>query len=47
MDIHIGETMEVNGAPSTVWLPIFVKIYYFVFSRRQKLIQVWNNLRVS
>jgi len=33
--------------PSTVWLPIFFKISSFVFSRRKKFIQVWNNLTVS
>jgi len=31
----------------TVWLPIFFKIYSFVFNRRTKLIQVWNNVRVN
>jgi len=30
-----------------VWLPIFLKISSFVFSRRKKFIQVWNNMRVS
>jgi len=33
--------------PSTVWFQSFFKIYSFVFSRRKKLIQVCNNLRVS
>jgi len=35
--------------PSTVWLLVetFFKIYFFVFSRRTKFMQVWNNLRVS
>ncbi len=33
--------------PSTVWLPLFLKISSFVFNRIKKLIQVWNNLRVS
>jgi len=32
---------------STVWLPTFFKISSFVFNRRKKLIQVWNNSRVS
>jgi len=27
---------------STVWLPTFFKIYYFVFNRRKKLISVWS-----
>jgi len=31
----------------TVWLSTFFKISSFVFSRRKKCIQVWNNLRVS
>jgi len=33
-------TMEVNGVQSTVWLPTFFKISYFLFNRRKKLIQV-------
>jgi len=32
---------------TTVWFQSFFKISSFVFSRRKKLIQVWNNLRVS
>ncbi len=32
--------------PSTFWLSTFFKISSFVFNRRQKLIQVWNSLRV-
>jgi len=32
---------------STVWLPLFFKISSFLFSRRKKFMQVWNNLRVS
>ncbi len=31
----------------TTWLPTFFKISYFVFSKRKKFKQVWNNLRVS
>jgi len=30
--------------PSTVWLPTFFKMYSFVFGRRKKFIQDWNNL---
>jgi len=33
--------------PSTIWLAKFFKISSFVFSRRKKFIQIWNNLRVS
>ncbi len=33
--------------PATVWLPRFTKISYFVFSTRNKWIQVWDNMRVS
>ncbi len=29
----------------TVWLPVFFKISYFVFHRRRKVIQVWNDMR--
>jgi len=32
---------------STVWLPMFIKISSFLFSKRKKFIQVWINLRVS
>jgi len=35
--------MEGNLIPSTVWLPTFFEMYYFVFSRRKKFTQVWNN----
>jgi len=38
----------VYWGPTTVWLPAFKKkISSFVFSTRKKLIQVWNNIRVS
>ncbi len=40
-------TMEVNGYRQLFWRPTFFKISSFVFSRRKKLIQVWNKLRVS
>ncbi len=33
--------------PATVWLPTFFKIPYFVFSTRNKWIQVWDNMWVS
>ncbi len=33
--------------PATVWLPTFFKISSFVFSTRNKLIQVWDKMRVS
>jgi len=33
--------------PKTVWFQSFFKIYSFVFSRRKKVIQVCNNLRVT
>ncbi len=29
------------------WLPTFIKIFYFVFNTRKKLLQVWNNLSMS
>ncbi len=32
---------------SNVWLPTFFKISYFVLNIRQKIIQVWNKLRMS
>jgi len=32
---------------TTVWFQLFFKISSLVFSRRKKLIQVCNNLRVS
>jgi len=35
------------GSNNTVWLPTFFKIPSFVFSRRNKFIRVWNNMRVS
>jgi len=31
--------------PSTVWLETFFKISYFLFTRKMKFIQGWNNLR--
>jgi len=31
--------------PSTVWLPTFFKISSFVFSGREKFIQVWKDLK--
>jgi len=42
MDLYYG-----HWGPRPIWLPIFFKISYFVFSKRKKFIQVWNNLRVS
>ncbi len=33
--------------PSTVWFPTFFKISSIVFNRRDKLLQVWNNMRES
>ncbi len=33
--------------PANVWFSTFFKIPYFVFSTRKKLIQVWDNMRVS
>jgi len=38
-------TVDFHMGPSTVWLP--TKTIFFVFSRRKKIRQVWNNLRVS
>jgi len=39
--------MEVNGCRQlSGWFPTFFKISSFVFSRRKKLTQIWNNLRV-
>ncbi len=35
------------GWSQAVWLLIFFKLSYFVFSRRKKVIQVWNDMRVS
>ncbi len=48
-DFQCMETniMEVNGYQQPVWLLTFFKLSYFVFNRRQKLTQVWNNMRVS
>ncbi len=31
----------------TVWLPAFFKIYIFCDPQKNKVIQVWNNMRVS
>lgn len=39
-------TVEVSGT-QTVWSPEFFKINYFMFCRRQKVIQVWNNVSAS
>ncbi len=33
--------------PSTVWLPKFLKIYFFVLNRRTKLTQILQNMRLS
>jgi len=45
IDIH--SIMFFQWCPTNVWLPIFFRISSsFVFSRRNKFIQVWNNLRV-
>jgi len=41
------ERLEVNGAKQLFGSQSFFKISSFVFSRRKKLIQVYNNLRVS
>ncbi len=38
---------ESQWLPATVLLPTFFKISSFVFFRRKKLIQVWNNLKVT
>uniref|UniRef100_A0A671L2M5 Collagen, type XI, alpha 2 n=1 Tax=Sinocyclocheilus anshuiensis TaxID=1608454 RepID=A0A671L2M5_9TELE len=38
--------ISIQWGSATVWLPTFFKIS-FVFSRKKKFIQVWNNLRVS
>ncbi len=43
-------TEKCNGSqwgPSTFWLPAFFKISSFIFNIRKKLIQVWNDMRVS
>jgi len=45
--INMEKYYGSQWGPSTVWLPTFFKISSFVFSRRKKFIQVWNNLRVS
>jgi len=45
IDFHIMEGKK--WGTSTVWLSTFFKISSFVFSRRKKFMQVWNNLRVS
>jgi len=47
IDFHsiFFSTMEVNGAKQL--FQTFFKISSFVFSRRNKLVQVYNNLRVS
>ncbi len=37
-------SMEVNGGPTMVW---FFKISSSVLNIRDKLIQVWSNMRVS
>jgi len=37
---------ERKYSPLTVWFVIFFKIY-FVFSRRQKVKPVWNNMKAS
>jgi len=34
------------GVPSTLWLLKLFKVS-FVFNRRKKLVQVWNNMSVS
>ncbi len=35
-------TIDVNGGPSTVWLPAFLRK-----NIRKKLKQVWNDMRVT
>ncbi len=37
----------LSSVPATVWLPTFFEISYFVFTTRNKLIQVWDNMSVS
>ncbi len=43
VDFH----MESQWLPATALLPTFFKIYFYVFIRIKKLIQVWNNLKVT
>ncbi len=38
-------TIEISGYQH--WLPTFFKIFSSVFNRREKFIQVWNNMKVS
>ncbi len=35
---------QIQCGPATVWFPTFFKISSFVFSTRNKLIQVWDNM---
>ncbi len=39
-----GENTISQWLPATVWLP---KFFFFIDNRRNKFIQVWNNMRVS
>jgi len=47
IDFHSTFFPTSQWGTSTVWLPTFFKTSSFVFSRRKKFIQFWNNLRVS
>ncbi len=47
IDFYSFPTMEVNGDQQLFGSSEFFKISYFVFYIRQKLMQVWNNMRVS
>jgi len=43
----LNGVFSYNGSQwgTSMCLPIFFKISYFVFSRRKECIQAWNNLR--
>jgi len=47
IDFHSFFFYYGSQCQTTVWFLSFFKISSFVFSRRKKLIQVCNNLRVS
>jgi len=49
IDYHSIKGKKTYGSQCcpTVWVQTFFKTSWFIFSRRKKSIQVWNNLRVS
>ncbi len=48
IDFHsIFSYYDSEWLPAIQWLPTFFNTSSFVFNRRKKFVQVWNNMRVS